>query len=181
MGMAHDLISCFDDDDLAELLQSRPESTEDVLTRVLGEKAAADATGSLTARFETSEAAGFFHEPDIDPALPEIVLLHGITDCHLANVRIFKNRIWLDYLELIKGSYSGYLTLQEDGISDQPSVNIETDGSVSKKYDRARGRGGRLPFSVTSNAMTGARAFSWPRTDLMRFSTISIRYVAVAR
>jgi pimeloyl-ACP methyl ester carboxylesterase len=137
MNLTRDLIGCPDDNDLAELLDDRPAAMESLLQDVLGKDEAATATKTLRDRVGRGAAAGLVHPPKIDPSLPEIVLLHGITDCHLANVSGRRNRIWLDYLELIKGRYTKYLPLQPDGRSDQPDVRIETDGPVAKKYGRA--------------------------------------------
>lgn len=137
MNVSHDLIGCPDDSDLAELLEHQPAEMESLFERIFEKEDAAAAETALRAQAVRAEAAGLFRPPKVDASLPEIVLLHGITDCHLANVSDRRNRIWLDYFELIKGRYASHLTLESDGRSDQPGVHIETDGPVSKKYDKA--------------------------------------------
>ena len=136
MASTHDLIGCIDDNELIELWNSHTEVLEGLLDNVHGKEALLEAI-TLRSRENLAEAAGLSFTRKIDPSLPEIVLLHGITDCHLAEVTGHRNRIWLDYLELIKGRYARCLTLQPDGLSDQPNVRLETDGPVIKKYGRA--------------------------------------------
>ncbi len=132
----HDLIGCIDDNELLELWNSKTEVLDGLFDNVRGKEAIVEAIAGR-ARESLAEAAGLFFPPKIDPSLPQIVLLHGVTDCHLADVSGRRNRIWLDYLELIKGRYARCLTLQPDGMSDQPNVHLETDGPVIKKYKKA--------------------------------------------
>jgi pimeloyl-ACP methyl ester carboxylesterase len=80
-----------------------------------------------------SKAANVAVNPDLRP----IVLLHGITDCHLKNVLDDDNRVWLDYVDLVRGRFSRFLTLQPDGKSDQAGTLFETDGPLWKKYRTA--------------------------------------------
>jgi len=130
-----DLISGFDESDLSKLIAASDTGTANQIQNILG-----GAAPRLQTR--AGSAGGLFGFPvaPLPPnlALPEIVLLHGITDCHLANIGDGRrNRIWLDFLELFKGSFIRDLPLQADGISDQPGVILEPDGHVVKKYDRA--------------------------------------------
>ncbi|TLD71709.1 alpha/beta fold hydrolase [Phragmitibacter flavus] len=136
MNTLTDLISCFDDADLAQLILNADTATRAVLIPLIGEDKAAAlvAAHSPEAPFEAAPA-GLTLPPD--PDLPEIVLVHGITDCHLADVAKRRNRIWLDLFELVKGRYSKRLTLQSDGVSDAPGVTMRTDGHVEKKYNKA--------------------------------------------
>ncbi|WP_038164464.1 alpha/beta fold hydrolase [Verrucomicrobium sp. BvORR106] len=136
MSTTTDIISGFDEADLSKLVAGLDPGTASQIEDILGE--------ASVVRLQSGAAAatrGLFERrlpappPRLD--LPEIVLLHGITDCHLANVNGRRNRIWLDFLELIKGSFIRQLPLQSDGVSDQPGVALEPDGYVSKKYDRA--------------------------------------------
>ena len=129
-----DLISGFDESDLNKLVVSCDDGTAQQIEDTLGE-------GSLT-RLRSREigAGGLFgHPAPIPPnlAFPEIVLLHGITDCHLANTSNGRNRIWLNMVELFKGRFTRDLPLLADGFSDQPGVALEPDGHVGKKYNRA--------------------------------------------
>jgi len=160
MNGSHDLIGCPDDRDLAELLEQRPAEMESLFEEILDHEDAVQTTGALKARAGRA-AAGLRRPPAIDASLPEIVLLHGITDCHLADVSGRRNRIWLDYLELIKGRYSSHLTLKEDGRSDQPGVQIETDGPVSKKYDKA------LEAWTRSGFRTHVYCYDWRKSVLV--------------
>jgi len=73
----------------------------------------------------------------IDPSLSPIILVHGITDCHLKNVLDDDNRVWLDYVDLVRGRFSRQLTLQSNGQSDQLGTRFETDGPLWKKYRTA--------------------------------------------
>lgn len=146
MNLTHDLIGCPDDHDLAELLDLQPAAIESLLRDVLGMDEAVAATATLRDQVPRGTAAGLVRSAKVDPSLPEIVLLHGITDCHLANVSGRRNRVCLDYLELIKGNYTSHLTLQPDGRSDQPDVRIETDGPVAKKYGKALQAWGQSGF-----------------------------------
>lgn len=73
----------------------------------------------------------------VDPNLPPIILLHGITNCHLKDTLDDDNRIWLDYIDLVRGRFSRFLTLQSDGTSDQTGTHFETDGPLWKKYRTA--------------------------------------------
>ena len=132
------LIGNFDDDELKSFLQSHFESIES-LAPILAEARASEI--GVAAQVAAAEAAdpstGLLFQPKIDPSLPEIVLLHGVTDCHLANVFGGRRRIWLIYIELVLGRFSKCLTLQSDGASDQHTVRIETDGLVWRKYKTA--------------------------------------------
>ena len=136
MKSIHDMIGCIDDDELLALWNSQPEVLEGLFDNGHSKEAVVEAI-AVRARESLAEASGLFFPPKIDPSLPEIILLHGVTDCHLADVNGHRNRIWLDYLELIKGQYARCLTLQPDGLSDQPNVQLETDGPVIKKYKKA--------------------------------------------
>ena len=131
-----DLISGFDESDLSKLIGTCDAGTANQIQDILG----TNTTAQLQARGVA--AGGLFGFPVAttppNPALPEIVLLHGITDCHLAKTGGgHRDRIWLDFLELFKGSFIRDLPLQADGVSDQPGVILEPDGHVAKKYDRA--------------------------------------------
>ncbi|MDF1738626.1 MAG: alpha/beta fold hydrolase [Verrucomicrobiales bacterium] len=130
-----DLISGFDESDLLQLLESSDPGTRiqlqnilefDAITQVSDQSSNAEAT-------RRSTAAKVSPNPD----LPEIVLLHGISDCHLANVIGRRNRIWLDPIELFKGRFTRDLPLLDDGITDQLGVRMEPDGYVEKKYNKA--------------------------------------------
>lgn len=136
MKSQNDLVSTFDESDFAALLQNGDDLTKAQLKQILGignaERIVAEAVQREQA---TASAAGLTAPPD--PSLPEIILLHGITDSHLADTAGRRNRIWLDFIELIKGRFTKRLTLRVDGTSDQPGVTIKTDGFVDKKYDRA--------------------------------------------
>lgn len=134
--ISHDsLISGFDDSDLNKLLGASDAGTANQIRDIVGESAA------LQPQIQPGAAGGLFGFPrppvPPNPELPEIVLLHGITDCHLANTEGRRNRIWLDLGELFKGSFIRDLPLQRDGLSDQPGVRLEPDGHVGKKYDKA--------------------------------------------
>jgi len=136
MNYNNDLISGIDDQDLADLIKRGDNVTSAELRQLLG----GDETERILAESENLEmeaatAAGLYAPPD--PTLPEIVLIHGITDSHLADVSRRHNRIWLDFIELIKGRFTKTLTLLPDGEGDQPGVVMKTDGFAEKKYSRA--------------------------------------------
>ena len=130
-----DLISGFDESDLSKLIDDCDADTARKIRSILGPAAAAqlDSRG-----LEAGGLFGFNPDPvPFNPNLPELVLLHGITDCHLANTEGRRNRIWLDFVELVKGRFTRELPLLPDGISDQHGVKLEPDGHVGTKYDRA--------------------------------------------
>ncbi|MEM0895396.1 MAG: alpha/beta fold hydrolase [Verrucomicrobiota bacterium] len=138
--MENDIIGGIDSAELAELLTQCDDATAAQLREIIGREAAEELASRLEAETaERESAAGLIAPPD--PALPEIVLLHGITDSHLAEIEDEgsnrKNRIWLDLVELIKGRFTRRLPLQPDGVSDQPGVMIKTDGYIDKKYRKA--------------------------------------------
>ena len=138
MDISQDIFSFFDDADLAELMASDAPETRQLFESTLGAKAVAEAIKDRAqAKRESDGPIGLAKPKIVNPDLPEIVLLHGITDSHLVNTARRHNRIWLDYLELLKGRFTRYLTLQSDGVSDQPGVALETDGPISKKYQPA--------------------------------------------
>src|SRR3954464_14282229 len=129
MKPQNDLISTFDESDFAALLQSGDDLTKAQLKQILGVGNAERIVAEAVQREQsTASAAGLTAPPD--PALPEIVLLHGITDSHLADTAGRRNRIWLDFIELVKGRFTKRLTLRADGTSDQPGVKMQTDGFV---------------------------------------------------
>jgi len=136
MSPSTDLISGFDESDLNKLIAASDAGTASQLVDIVGQ---GGTTGLQTRGGAAGALFGFPAAPvPPDLTLPEIVLLHGITDCHLANtVGGRRNRIWLDFMELFKGSFIRDLPLQADGVSDQPGVNLEPDGHVAKKYDQA--------------------------------------------
>jgi triacylglycerol lipase len=137
MAQDTDLISGFDESDLNKLIAASGAGTASQIQDILGEGMA---PGLRVGPGAAGGLFGFPVTPPVapNPALPEIVLLHGITDCHLANTAGgHRNRIWLDFVELFKGSFIRNLPLQADGTSDQPGVSLEPDGHVAKKYDRA--------------------------------------------
>ena len=134
--MDTDLISFDEDRQLAALLRSSDSNTQ----KLLGDKLQREDLEELLALSleleDTSlEAAGLRIAPD--PTLPEIVLLHGITDCHLADTSGLRdNRIWFQFNELVRGSFSKNLPLQEDGISDLSGKSLRPDGHLGKKYNK---------------------------------------------
>ena len=138
MNAPLDLINCFDDDDFASLYRQHPEIVRIALAD------SPELLASLEARYEDQpdptalEPTGLVAPLAVDPALPELVLLHGITDSHLAdNAGQKRDRIWLDLFELVKGKYTGHLTLLEDGETDAPGAAMVTDGYLEKKYQGA--------------------------------------------
>lgn len=97
----------------------------------------------------------------VDPDLPELVLLHGITDCHLANVHAQRRtRIWLDPVKLVLGQYTRRLTLENDGLSDAAGHNIQTDGVLDKKYAKA------LDSWRASGFLTHTFCYDWRKSVL---------------
>ena len=132
------LIGNFDDDELRDFLQSHVESLE-TLEPVLAEAGASGigVAAQIAAAQTADPSTRLVFQPKIDPSLPEIVLLHGVTDCHLANVVGVRRRIWLNYIELVSGRFSKCLTMQSDGASDRQTVRLETDGLVWRKYKTA--------------------------------------------
>ncbi len=100
----------------------------------------AELEGLVNAEIESNlgTAEGLFGPPEADPNLPEIVLLHGITDCHLANEGgLASPRIWLSMRQLLLGRFTRSLTVQDDGFSDAPGTRFVTDGYLKKKYKKA--------------------------------------------
>jgi triacylglycerol lipase len=134
MNTQNDLISFIDDFELAELLQQNDSATKERFKEILGETEV-NRLLALETREDTAGAAGLRLPPD--PSLPEIVLLHGITDCHLADTTGLDNRIWFQLNELFRGRFTRSLPLQKDGVSDQPGKNIKPDGHLDKKYGKA--------------------------------------------
>jgi len=129
-----DLITTFDDADLREFYQAH----SGLLQKALEDKPALLAT--LPRNAAVVEPAGLVAPVTVDPSLPEIVLLHGITDSHLANSAGGRlNRIWLDMLELLKGQFTRRLTLREDA-SDPVGSAMVTNGYATKKYQAALDR-----------------------------------------
>lgn len=139
MTNSSDLFTAFDDSDLAEMLRHGPPELKVRLSDLLGQdRAEALLVEEIGKELSAPSPAGLSLPPD--PALPEIVLLHGITDCHLANVSKRRDRIWLSLFELAKGRFSKTLSLLPDGIGDQPGFRFQTDGHVGKKYDKTLDR-----------------------------------------
>ena len=128
----------FDDEEFIEQIALEPNIGRDFVVDVLGDSAK-DILERIPVVAEREMAVGMTAPVPLDPNLPEIVLLHGITDSHLAEVTLFgrHNRIWLDYLELVKGKYTRRLSLQADGESDLEGVQIVTNGHRKKKYNPA--------------------------------------------
>jgi pimeloyl-ACP methyl ester carboxylesterase len=131
----NDFFPSFNEQDFQESLEAASTDErkylQELFAKVLG--------GEFAQRTSTpriSELEGL-HRSRIDPNLPTLILLHGITDCHLATDRQWSNRIWLDFVDLIRGRFTRDLTLQSDGRSDQPHIRLRTDGYLRKKYRQA--------------------------------------------
>ncbi len=132
-----DLITTIDLEDVAQLLQEDPVLKQEVRNN-LGPEAEA-CLQEIEMHLPVHEEAGFrAPPPDVDKTLPEIVLLHGITDSHLADVSGRRpDRIWFSMRELMFGRFTRSLPLQEDGFSDLPGFEFQPDGHKKKKYDPA--------------------------------------------
>ena len=73
----------------------------------------------------------------INPDLPEIIFLHGITGSHLANSSGLVSRVWLNPLAFLFGNVAEKLTLTNDGLHDaQTGSKLMADGHIRYVYDR---------------------------------------------
>ncbi|MEM1007435.1 MAG: trypsin-like peptidase domain-containing protein [Myxococcota bacterium] len=76
--------------------------------------------------------------PAPDPALPEIILLHGIMGAHLHNTQRSNARMWFNPLALVFERLAEALRLREDGISAHANdTYLEPAGPLCLKYGRA--------------------------------------------
>ena len=129
-------------DELTEANQRDPEGTQALLRQTLlpdeAESLIADldATESVVETFPPS-LEGLF-SPRVDPDLPEIVFLHGISGCHLAGSAGFISRLWLNPLAFVAGNIAEKLSLTNDGLNDaQPGSHLVADGHIRFVYERA--------------------------------------------
>ncbi len=129
-------------DELTEANQRDPDGTQALLRQTLlpdeAESLIADleATESVVETFPPS-VEGLF-SPRVDPDLPEIVFLHGITGCHLAGGAGFVSRLWLNPLAFVAGDMAEKLSLANDGLTDaRPGSHLVADGHIRFVYERA--------------------------------------------
>ena len=134
-------------DELLEANKRDPEGTQALLRETL----LTDEAESLIADLEASEVVsetlrpaedggmeeGFF-SPRVDPDLPEIVFLHGISGCHLTGGDGLISRLWLNPLAFVAGDLAEKLTLASNGLSDaRPGSRLMADGHIRYVYERA--------------------------------------------
>ncbi|WP_247237713.1 alpha/beta fold hydrolase [Telluribacter sp. SYSU D00476] len=135
-------------DELTAALLRDPEETRALLYRTLHEEEAnaliQDLIGNKPAceTFPPLEAASPIAEsifrPKVDPNLPEILFLHGITGSHLSNSGGLTSRVWLNPLSFLVGNVAEKLTLANDGFTDnQPGSHLLADEHIRYVYDRA--------------------------------------------
>ena len=145
-------------DELAAANRRDPEGTQALLRETLHTDEAESLIADLQASEVISEVArstedgnieeGLF-SPRVDPTLPEIVFLHGITGCHLSGANGFISRIWLNPLAFVSVNIAKKLSLDSDGKKDaQPGSHLVADGHIRFVYERATRSWERAGFVV---------------------------------
>ncbi|XXY50215.1 trypsin-like peptidase domain-containing protein [Sorangium sp. So ce269] len=123
-----------DDASLAEALRRAPEATRARLVRAVGEEEAREITAFIR---PASLEEGIF-DPEPDPDLPEIVLVHGILGAHLEHRGASTRRVWLSALTLLFGDVPERLKLGADGVSDATRGQVLAPGPhLQLAYGRA--------------------------------------------
>ncbi|WP_437321768.1 trypsin-like peptidase domain-containing protein [Sorangium sp. So ce385] len=123
-----------DDASLAEALRRAPEATRAQLARAVGEEEAREIAAFLR---PASPEEGIF-DPEPDPDLPEIVLVHGILGAHLEHRGASTLRVWLSALTLLFGDVAERLKLGADGVSDATRGQVLAPGPhLQLAYGRA--------------------------------------------
>lgn len=137
------------DEEIARAYREDPDATRARLTEVLGTYEADDLIDDLAEQLQVAEEPqreGLSKHPD--PALPEIVYLHGIMGGHLAHCGFFRDRLWVDATELVRGNLAERLTVGHDGESDARGLRIDPDGHLQFKYRKAARKWRREGFVV---------------------------------
>ena len=137
------------DAEIARAYREQPEFVRSRLESILDSDEVGDLLGDINEELEAAEAveeSWLSREPD--PNLPEIVFLHGIMGGHLAHRGFFRDRLWLDLKELVRGNLAERMTLGPDGTSDHGKLRIEPDGHIQLKYRKAARKWRRDRFVV---------------------------------
>ncbi len=145
----HDWFERSGDDEIARAYLGDSAATRQRLVAALGQEEAADYIGDLEEELNASQTSveGLFSRAP-DPDLPEIILLHGIMGGHLAHQGFFRNRLWIEPFELVKGNLAGRLTLDADGETDYGDLKIEPDGHIKLAYSKAARKWRKQGFVV---------------------------------
>ena len=137
------------DSALASELKAKPEVVAQRLRRVLGDAEANELISDLSSELNAAETdlEGLFSRKP-NPDYPEIILLHGIMGGHLAHQGFFRNRLWLDAKELVKGNIADRLRLEADGVTAPRDLRIVPDGHIKLAYGKPARKWRRQGFVV---------------------------------
>ncbi len=126
-----------DDDRIAAALRRDAEATRAFLEHTLGLEEARRIVEDLGDG--QLDRGIFWTRPD--PALPEIILLHGVLAGHLANQGPLRTRVWLNPATFVLGDVAEKLRLRPDGLTDAyEDLTLQPDGHLWIVYGGAARR-----------------------------------------
>lgn len=146
LPVAPDWFERVSDNDLVEAMRRDAPATERLIRQTLLPAEADDLIADLRHGLEQGQASsaeeGIFDfllgAGKTDPALPEIVFLHGIMGSHLRAHGSLGGRVWLSPLALVVGGVAERLRLADDGERDLlPDQILYPDGHVRMYYEKA--------------------------------------------